>query len=562
MSQSGLGTTMEKRKGGDIPLPPKGGDGRNDLALAPDLALSRRVLKTAAIAAFVVFLSFLPSLNNGFVNWDDNGFVYENTVIRSMDAPFWSWIFQFHEGNWCPLTWVSHALDYALWGLKPAGHHLTSVLLHSLNTFLFILLVVRLFALKSMVEVGKRSDPGRRHLVFSLVVAVSAGLFFGLSPLRVESVVWISERRDVLFLFFGLLSILAYLKAREKVLQDQGQRHFFILSILGFCAGLMSKSMLMTLPVVLLLIDIYPLGRLRVSKGTSEWKAALLEKVPFFILAGASSIVTYMSQSFAAAIYPLERFPLVLRFWVSIRAYMFYLYKTLNPSRLSCLYLVKSPIVMASLPYVGSLVLFVLITAACLLLYRKAKWPLLIWGFYVVTLLPVIGIVQVGNQFAADRYTYFPGLGLALLFGLALGAAYRKLVPPSKLVSRGAVLTGAVGIAVLGMNLVLLQAQIPVWKNSLSLWNQAIERSPRIIETPFKNRGAAYFESGDFQRAIEDFTTAIGLNPSDDTLFANRAQAWQRSGDSHRAQADFVTAARMGNSLAQKYLLSQGIHWQ
>lgn len=166
-----------------------------------------------------------------------------------------------------PLTWVSHAADYAVWGLDPAGHRFTGILLHALNTFLFMILIGQLLRLKSIVEAGRGGDPPGRYSAFRLIVTVSAGLFFGLSPLRVESVVWIAERRDVLF--FGLLSIICYLKYHENSLTGKSGKSFYTISLLCFCAGLMSKSMLVTLPVILLLMDIYPLNRFS-NKGMSD----------------------------------------------------------------------------------------------------------------------------------------------------------------------------------------------------------------------------------------------------------------------------------------------------
>ena len=232
------------------------------------------------------------------------------------------------------------------------------------------------------------------------------------------------------------------------------------------------------------------------------------------------------------------------------------------PTDLSPLYLADSRIVIDSLPYLGSLILFLIITAAAVVLMRRTKLYLIIWGFYMVTLLPVIGVIQVGERFAADRYTYFPALGLSLLFGLAVGSAYKKIVPSGSMVTRRVLFPGIAVLFVLAANTILLQAQIRVWNNSISLWDQAIELYPGIVVTPYKNRGVAYALAGEPQRAIEDFSTAIGINPQAHTLYVNRAIVFLQTGKGKEAIEDFVNAAKSGNISAQQYLTSQGVSWR
>jgi hypothetical protein len=531
-------------------------------ALAEHLSANRgKILLLSSAGAVVVLAVFLPALRNGFVNWDDNSFVYQNPNIRTMGREFWKWALQYHVGNWCPLTWVSHALDYALWGLNPSGHHFTSILLHALNTLLFMLLIVELLKSGLTAESRKRVDTPRRYLAFSLVTAISGGLFFGLSPLRVESVVWIAERRDVLFLFFGLLSLLCYLR-RAGVGNQKSGKIYYVMSIICFCAGLMCKSMLVTLPLVLLLIDFYPLGRFSSRKGFAAARAAVIEKAPFFVIAAGSAVLTYLAQEAATAVMSLSRMPLQVRFWISIRACLFYVIKTIAPTGLSCLYLAENPILIDSLPYFGALVVLLLIAVTCLLLVRRDPLYVVVLGYYLVTLAPVMGVVQVGNQFAADRYTYFPTLSLALLFGLAVGGAYRKFVPVERVMTRSALLALAIPVVILGAQITMLQNQIYVWQNSINLWSRAIELYPGIIATPYKNRGAAYFEGGNAHSAIEDWNTAISLEPSDPTVYVNRAAALLSLGNAQGALEDFVRAARMGNPTAQNFLLSKGIQWR
>ena len=206
--------------------------------------------------------------------------------------------------------------------------------------------------------------------------------------------------------------------------------------------------------------------------------------------------------------------------------------------------------------------LFFIITAVCFFLMRRTKLYVVIWGFYVVTLLPVVGIIQVGERFAADRYTYFPALGLSMIFGLAVGAAYRKLVPLNKLVTYPAVIAGVIVFFILGANTVLLQKQIGVWKDSISLWSQSIKLYPGIVSTPYKNRGVAYAQSGEISHAIEDFNTAIEISPLDSSLYVNRALALSIAGNQKGSIDDFIGAAKLGNPSAQHFLSSRGVRWQ
>ena len=518
-------------------------------------------------ASLLVFLFFLPSLKNDFVNWDDNDFVYNNKHIQALDLSFWIWIFKYHYGNWCPLTWLSHALDYALWGMAPLGHHLTSVVLHSLNTFLFIILVVEFLKTRETSNFIKPSRGHKQFLVITMITAIMAGLFFGLSPLRVESVVWISERRDVLFLFFGLLSILFYLKYYERIAKGQIKRRkgsvvFYLLSFFCFTAGLMCKSMIISLPVVLLLIDLYPLERFSGTKKVKEWGYILLEKLPFLAQCVVFATITYAAQNSAGAVDKFVNVSVTSRVVNSFYSYIFYIAKSILPRDLAPLYLHKEVhLNVLSYQYLTPIILFIIISTFCVLIIRRTRLFIVIWSFYLLSLLPVIGFVQVGNQFAADRYTYFPGLGLALLFGLGVGAAYNKTMSLDKIKNSMSVFLLVLVLCFFGMKIYFLQKQILVWKDSISLWNHEIKLYPGIIAIPYKNRGVAFYEAGLFKEAIRDFTTAIKLRPKDGTIYVNRAASLYKIGDPQKCIKDLITAARLGDISAQENLTANGIKW-
>ena len=269
---------------------------------------NRSLIIYLIFTAVVTCIVYLPSLNNDFVTWDDNIYVYNNEMIRNVNLRLIQWAFaSFEASNWHPLTWLSHAFDYALWKLNPIGHHLTSILLHSINALLVTLLTVRL------IETLNREKKQSFSLTSEqkVIVGLTTGLLFGIHPLHVESVAWVSERKDVLSTLFFLLSILFYLRYSSRT---TGKGPFLFLnkhyraSFISFVLGLLSKPMIVTLPLILLLLDWYPLIRFDRLKSASK---TLIEKIPFFICSFASIIVTVIAQR--QAISDFEVHPLSLR---------------------------------------------------------------------------------------------------------------------------------------------------------------------------------------------------------------------------------------------------------
>ena len=261
----------------------------------------------AGFVALVTFLIYLTALRNDFINWDDGPYVYENPHIRSLNAAFFKWaFFDFYESNWHPLTWVSHAVDYAIWGLNPLGHHLTNIILHTINAFIVVFLVIRL--LEAWKErTTWNGPPSFLNERAALIAAGTTGLLFGLHPVHVESVAWVAERKDLLCALFFLLSIIAYTKYasgmdKEPVNSNKAPRFFNknYLAALGlFILALLSKPMAVSLPVVLLVLDWFPFNRIR--SGRTLW-AAGVEKLPFIALSLVSSIITVLAQKAGGAL--------------------------------------------------------------------------------------------------------------------------------------------------------------------------------------------------------------------------------------------------------------------
>src|SRR5438876_6956539 len=361
----------------------------------------------SVLIAVVTFAAFLPTLQNQFVAWDDGKNLLNNYHYRGLGWTQLRWMWTTHRGHYIPLTWMTFGLDYLLWGMNPVGYHLTNLLLHVANAVVFFFVVRRLLA-------RALSSPSEHGYALAVSAGVAA-LVFAIHPLRVESVAWVTERRDVLSGLFYLLTILIYLRACEGGARGRG---WYWLSVAVFVCALLSKSMVVNLPVVLLILDVYPLRRLGGAIGWSSEPArrVYVEKIPFVLLAAAASAIAVMAQlSFHAA---LSVAHLSVQGRVAISAYglSFYLWKMVAPVNLSPLYErgVVDPWATPFLLSYGGAVAITSLAWVC-----RRRWPGLpaAWLAYVVILLPVLGIFQSGPQIAADRYTYLAGLGWAILAG-------------------------------------------------------------------------------------------------------------------------------------------------
>jgi len=528
----------------------------------------------AVAVALMTLLIYLPALRDGFVNWDDDTYILENPYIRSFNLAFFKWSFlDFYAANWHPLTWMSHALDYALWGLNPLGHHLTSIILHAVNTFLLVLLLQRLLSLPK--ETARIKEPSAfLHERTILIAAGITGLLFGLHPVHVESVVWVAERKDLLCALFFLLSISMYtesVRSQELVVRSQksggrsnqsgdstndeaGQRSYFInkhylLTFGFFILALLSKPMAVSLPVVLLILEWYPLNRIR------SWKTlrtACGEKLPFIALSLISSILTILAQRSGDALQSMDFAPLSTRVLVAAKALIAYLEKLIWPLNLIPFYPYPQDIAPFSLEYLLPIVLVIVITIICLLLIDRQRVWLSVWGYYVVTLIPVLGIVQVGIQSMADRYTYLPGIGPFFIMGLVAAWAWSKV---------NALTTFGLPIKIVGLAVVILVCisllsitlrQIDIWKGGLELWTYVIERDPGIPRA-YNNRGLMYVDRDQFDKAKDDFDQAIALEPTWYAAYNNRGMLYGRTGRFDNAIADFEKTITLNPSFFMVY---------
>ena len=431
----------------------------------------------------------------GLIVLDDDDYVANNEVVKA--GLTWTgvkWAFTTGKvANWHPVTWLSHMLDCQVFGVAPGRHHLVNVLFHMANTLLLFLVLER----------------ATRGMWQSAFVAA----LFALHPLHVESVAWVSERKDVLSTFFWLLTMagyVAYVKRRSVAR--------YLLVAVPFAIGLMAKPMLVTLPCVLLLMDYWPLGRLnpaaplpekRKKKRTEPKRPPVwpivLEKLPLFALAAVSSAITYVVQQRGGAMRSLESIPLIVRFGNAAVAYLRYIGKTLWPLNLSVYY----PHMKDGVPSWLVLAAVVLLGAACMAVFRwRRQHPYLLmgWLWFLGTLVPVIGLVQVGSQAMADRYTYVPAIGLFIM--AAWGAAALPAWP-----YRGGVLALAAGATVAALT-VLAGIQTAYWSGSVGLFEHALLAAPDHNDFAHFNLGIALKREGRPGEALRHFDEAIRIRPS------------------------------------------------
>jgi len=508
----------------------------------------------AVSVGLLTFAIYLPALRNGFVNWDDDLYLLDNPHITSLGPEFWRWaLFAFHGSNWHPVTWISHALDYAVWGWNPVGHHLTSLVLHAINTSLVVLLIGQMLAVRKQ----NAPDPVKPESFterFVLIVLAVAGLLFGLHPVHVESVVWISERKDLLCALFTLLAMLSYIVAPMK--ESYGTNRFrfsnrwYLLTLGFFSLALMSKPMAVTLPLVFLILDWYPIQRIDSFK---TFLSACIEKIPFFVLSFFSSIITLLAQSSGGSIVSVQSVPLPTRIVVGIRALIAYLGNVVAPTHLHPFYPYPRNVSLLSPEYALPLFFAVAVSALVLFMARREKLYLAAWAYYIVTLLPVLGIVQVGGQFMADRFLYLPSLGPFMILGVTaawISTASGRIkvkMPMAQLLCPFAAILLSVALSYATIT------QIAIWKTSIDLWSAVIRAQRDPAPLAYYNRGQAFMNTGQIENAIRDYSAAITLNPFYQEAVYNRGIAYEKIGASDLALRDYDRALVLNPSNYQAW---------
>jgi protein O-mannosyl-transferase len=489
----------------------------------------------ALFLVVVTFAGFLQVINHGFLNYDDSAYVTENRQVQSGLTPQGVvWAFRtMYAANWHPLTWLSHMLDCQLYGLNPGGHHLTSLIFHTLSTLLLF------FVLKRMT--GKAWMSG-------FVAAL-----FAVHPLHVESVAWVAERKDVLSTFFWMLTIWMYVRYVEK----PGLRRYLPV-LLSFALGLLSKPMLVTLPFVLLLLDYWPFGRFQFGEAiviheadgpmkSGDRKTAALrlvgEKVPLFLLAALSSIITFVAQQRGGAVVSVESYSIGIRIANALLSYITYIQKMLWPSHLAIFYPYLDTFSMWKV--VGSGLLLVCLSTLVIRDARKRPYLLVGWFWYLGTLVPVIGLVQVGSQAMADRYTYVPLIGLFIIIArgvpnlLGRWRHNRVLLP---------ILAGLL----LSILIIMTRLQVQHWQNDVTLFKHAVEVTvdSHLAHT---NLGSALFRQGKYQEAIPHYEEALRIKPGSAEPHNNMGLALVRLGKQQEAIVHWEEALRIDPDFADAH---------
>jgi FOG: TPR repeat len=464
-------------------------DANDPQRLGPDASRSIRALLIGLALAAGVLAVFAPVRHYELGDFDDRAYVGANAhVAQGLTWQGVAWAFTTtQEANWHPLAWLSHMADVELYGADLGKHHLTNVLLHVINTLLLFGLLLR----------------ATRAIGPSAFVAA----LFGVHPLHVEPVAWIAERKELLCTFFGLLAIGAYVHYARR----PSARRYLLVMIL-FALGLMAKPMLVTLPFVLLLLDVWPLGRApgfptlataAPATATTAWPRLLREKLPLLALTLASSAVTFVVQRNGGAVASMDALPLPLRLSDAAVSYVKYLGKTIWPTRLAILY--PHPRSFSGSEVLGAVLLLIGISALLVRAARQRPYLLVGWLWYLGTLVPVIGLVQVGSQSMADRYTYVPLIGLFIMVAWGASDLIARWPHRESLLRAGALLA-IVACAVAA------RAQLGHWQDTVTVWSHALAVTNDNARA-HNNLGVALALTGRSDEAFAHYLEAVRIDP-------------------------------------------------
>ncbi len=484
-------------------------------------------------------LPFLPAVDGQFLNWDDEENFVRNQGYRGLGWAQVRWMLTTTlMGHWIPVTWLTLGLNYVLGGMEPRGYHLGNILLHTGSALVFCMIARRLL---------KAAWEGRASMAAVELGAGFAAVLFAAHPLRVESVAWITERRDVLSALFFLLSIWAYLRAVET--GPAPGRGWYGASVAAYAVGLLAKASGMTLPLALLLLDVYPLGRRPLG-----WRRLVAEKLPHFALAGVSAIVALWALRQSTGLTGYADYGLGARLAMTAYSLVFYPWKWLWPTALSPMYELPARVDLFAARFLVPLLLVPTLTVALVMLRRR--WPagLAVWVYSAIMVLPVSGAVHAGFQLAHDRYSYLSGLGLALLGGGALAAVLRA-GDQGRL--RRWLVVGLLAAAVLlsvGLG-AETRRQSRLWLDSETLWRWALDLDPAcaicnnnlgsaILHAPSRTPLTAVLAESYFRRAI-------ALRPERPAYYYNLGASLALQKRFAEAEAVFTQFARLSPTVAE-----------
>jgi len=473
----------------------------------PGTALRRFLLPVAIFA--ISFVAFLPGLSGEWLNWDDDVNFLTNPDFRGLAWGNVRWMFTTtHQGHWIPLTWLTLGANYALGGMDPWGYHVVNLAIHAANAVLFYWAARRL--------ISKAGD-GYGEAALS-AGATAAALLFAVHPLRVESVVWVTERRDVLSVLFFLLAALGYLRAVERGRDGRLDPSSRGLSIAAFVCALMSKSTTLMLPAALILLDIYPLRRARLG-----WRRLIVEKLPYLVLAAVDVVVVWVAVQRAAKLTGLGAHGIAGRVAIVFYSFFYYPWKLLWPVELSPMYELPPDVNPLQPRFLMAMAVVVLVTAALVALRRRWPGGLAAWVYSALMILPLSGVIHAGFQLVQDRWSYLSGMGFSLLAGggLAWVLEARSRGRVSPVIARSVTAGAAAALLFLG---VAAWDQSKVWADSESLWRWAANLDPECAVC-WNNLGAALTGRERHQEAEVAYRRVAALRPMTGMLANNIATA-------------------------------------
>ncbi|MBU0676910.1 MAG: tetratricopeptide repeat protein [Verrucomicrobia bacterium] len=500
------------------------------------------------LLGLVCCVAFWPAFQCNFVNWDDNNFVVNNSLIRSLEPSAIGRLFlTLTDGNYIPLTLLSFSLNHAACGLNPICYHATNILLHVLNAGMVFLLI--------------------RFLVKNTSTALFVSLLFAVHPLRVESVVWVSQRKDVLYLFFYLAALLTYLRYAEK-----GERTAYVTALLLFGASLLSKQLAVSFPLILVALDYFIFNR----RGKRLW----VDKVPFLMLSAILTITAVIGQHRKTALNTGPEFTVPHRILLAGRSFVFYLEKTFMPVNLSALYPYPDSVLPVTLPYLPfAIVLLGLLLWAA----RRDRYRKFAVAFFLITILPILNLIPAGAQMRADRFIYLPSIGLALLIALLIKDLLSRASPASHPGTK----------LMVGLTCVMVVVLVPVtylratvWENSETLWRDVLKNRPDsliawnnlstyllehgryeealegfdradsivpdLVDT-LANRGLTKMRLGRFEDAVDDLSRSLAVDADFGPALFNRAEAFYEMGEYWFADADYTRAIEAGQNTPEAW---------
>jgi tetratricopeptide (TPR) repeat protein len=485
----------------------------------------------AFLTGLICFAVYFKALSCGFVNYDDQDYVINNTGIRTLDWEFWKWAFTTVPINfWVPLIWVSYALDYHFWGLNPLGYHLTNIILHAANTGLVVIIAHEFYKSGKFTDVGKL--PEHRFLYIGMLML--AGLLFGIHPARVESVVWVTERKDVLNGVFTLSSILFYVRYQHAKEESQNTRNsysLYVLSLFLFICSLLAKPSSLILPVSLLVIDMYPLCRFH----TEKIQTILIEKIPYFTVSVALTMVSalwkYNFNSF-------DELPFSIRLIAAGNSLFQYFKIMIFPVNILPYYDLPRLIPQKYIVYA---LFMAFVAGLSIVFFRKVPRLSTIVIFFIITILPSLHFFAGGMQIIlGPRYSYLPSLLPSIIVAEMIASIINRLSDYqhryAKFVIVGMVTSQLIFYAA------TTQQDIGSWKNSGTLWSKVIDYQP--FYRAYFNRALYYFDSGNYPKAVDDYSTCISLVVKESghdiyNLYAFRGESLIKAGRFGEAIKDF-----------------------